>query len=106
MPEVLRGELAAEYLFGEALLENTVGVPVGVNRGVLFGVVEKEFPACRTAVSQKKLAQSSLGRQIWKCTSEKTNTEVLCSNTNVIYTCTIIRCPKRMIICVAIRVII
>lgn len=54
MPEVLRGEAAAEYLLGDTLVEITFGVPLGVRRGVIYGVRENFCPACLETATKKK----------------------------------------------------
>lgn len=43
--DVFLGDPPAEYPFGDPLVEITFGVPCGVRRGVIYGVIENLFPA-------------------------------------------------------------
>lgn len=51
-PEVFWGDPTVEYPLGDALEEIIFGVPVGVRRGVIYGVIENLYPAFLEAVDQ------------------------------------------------------
>lgn len=53
-PEVLFGDPAAEYPLGDPAVDITFGVPLGVSRGVIYGVKEKLCPVYLEAVESPK----------------------------------------------------
>lgn len=56
VPEVCWGDGTAEYPLGDTLEEIIFGVPVGVRRGVIYGVIENLYPAFLEAVDQITLS--------------------------------------------------
>lgn len=52
-PEDCRGDEIAEYPLGDPLVEIIFGVPVGVRRGVIYGVTENLCPEVFKAVNQQ-----------------------------------------------------
>lgn len=52
-PEVFLGDTAAEYPLGDPAVEITFGVPVGVRRGVIYGVKENLCPEYLEAIEAK-----------------------------------------------------
>lgn len=52
-PEVFLGDTAAEYPLGDPAVEITFGVPVGVRRGVIYGVKENLCPEYLEAIGAK-----------------------------------------------------
>ena len=52
-PEVFLGDPAAEYSLGDPAVEITFGVPVGVRRGVIYGVKENLCPEYLEAIEAK-----------------------------------------------------
>lgn len=52
VPDVFWGDPAAEYLIGDPVVDMFFGVPVGVSRGVIYGVIENLCAACFEAVEQ------------------------------------------------------
>lgn len=60
VPEVCRGDATAEYPRGDTVEEIIFGVPVGVRRGVIYGVIENLYPAFLEAVDQKILSYGTI----------------------------------------------
>lgn len=52
-PDTCWGVPTTEYPLGDTLAEIIFGVPVGVRRGVIYGVIENLCPAFLEAVDQK-----------------------------------------------------
>jgi len=53
-PEAFLGDPAAEYPLGDPADEITLGVPVGVRRGVIYGVKENLCPEYLEAIGAKR----------------------------------------------------
>jgi len=59
-PEVCLGDPAAEYPLGDPAVEITFGVPVGVRRGVIYGVKENLCPEYLEAIGAKRQEQKGI----------------------------------------------